>query len=1658
MKNIKKISLSAVILSFMLFSCKGFYSEQNKSNDPEKSDGKTYLVVGSATVVDTEKKADRTIIQNYIEELTDFELTGTISGGTEKKLASVPTFAKLSGAKIPLDAGTWDFTLKANLGEVQFSGSTGDIVIEAGKTNTISFELSAGEGFGGIQINMTFTGKADQVIVDMWDEDRTDTVNGTSRIFNTADFTPASDDPDNDTYSFTYKLDVADDEEQLKYGTYFIKFTFKYKSDTDPAWDSAQYETLNTYSAFVRVGNGINTKANLSIDLNEVYTITYDDNGGSLAANEVKVFNFSRKSEITLPQMDGEDEYTDFLGWYTDEDFDEDTKIEEIKNRTGNITLHARYRTPADVVSKAVNDILALTESGTVTVTGKINEGNIIIGQDKKTALKYIRGALDTLLSREVNVEDDSYNAQEYNATIKVTLDFGGVSGLTKIGNWVFEFCPNLQAITIPDGITTIGDQAFAFCSGLETVIIPDSVTAINFAVFNDCPKLETVSLPDSITTFGTSVFYNCPALKKADCLYENAYYVGNSTNKYVLLLEAEGENIENCTIHPDCKIIAYQAFKGCNEMTTLNIPAGVEILSNPLYYCKKIASITVDSANTNYCAVDGVLYSKDKTKLIQYPGGKTDAVFTIPASVTEIEEQSFNNVDYIQSVIIPQGMEEMCMAFNGCSGLKSVVIPSSVNTIGSSAFSSSSIRNLTDIYSRGVKEDIPESNIANLNDIFTTIYNDATNEHWHSNCKIITFDTTTNWAGNTVSIYPHVLADGSIIPLADDEDNSVSNNIITAQEYTGTRTGYTFKGWYTKATPETTDTAVNILNATLTADTTLYAVWEPITSGITVNISPSNDIELTASEIDTDTNTVTFTATLSGANSGTTYNWFVDGTKQTETGNVYNFTLPSTDIMAYTIEVISGTRSATAMVSINFVDIAAVTSQITNMTESGTVTISGVMGSSDLASLKTALTTLKQKEADTSDPQVLVTLDMSNVTGLKAIPANQFQYLNNIEGIILPEGLETIGLRAFEDCKKLSTVSIPDSLTSFGEWGFSRCISLTNITIPASMTTISAWAFNGCSNLTEVTIPETVRKIQKGAFAYCNGLATVTINEGVTEMSESIFQQCIALESITLPKSLTTLDKNVFIQCESLQEINVAEGNTYFSSQDGVLYNYAKTTLLRYPEGKEGTTFTIPSGVATIGQTSFYSCKNLTSIDITSGVQTIDYSAFFGCENLASVSIPDSVTTIRNQAFAGCAMTSVNISQYVTTIGSGAFMPNVDVNSYVVQFTPVLESITVDENNPNYSSQNGVLYNKDKTTILQYPGAKSGESFIIPSTVTTVNADSVYGAFEGTLNLKSVVIPDGVTTISQKTFSACNSLETITIPSSVTTIEAKSFEKSTNLKTVNYKGTATQKAAMTISDTTIKKSTVTWNTYKSAPDAVGDIVFNTGTALAYTDGMYLSQWEKDNAVAVIFYIGEECNNEGETGSRKLGVGINTTQNNQYVWASTMPSDITNIFNNTLCTPMINGTAAGSNENDLTKEGLYFTGKNNASTNWEYICSQDTEGTSSTNVQTNYPAFNWVNNYGTTYAASLGDNYKTGWYLPSITEEFMLFKVKTSVDNILQALGVSKITSPYNYWTSSFVYSWEDHSRVYSVSFQYNTFSQGLKTNECLLMVIREFN
>ena len=174
-------------------------------------------------------------------------------------------------------------------------------------------------------------------------------------------------------------------------------------------------------------------------------------------------------------------------------------------------------------------------------------------------------------------------------------------------------------------------------------------------------------------------------------------------------------------------------------------------------------------------------------------------------------------------------------------------------------------------------------------------------------------------------------------------------------------------------------------------------------------------------------------------------------------------------------------------------------------------------------------------------------------------------------------------------------------------------------------------------------------------------------------------------------------------------------------------------------------TSVTIPNSVTSIGHGAFYDCTSLTSVTIPDSVTSIGGSAFRGCSSLTSVTIPNSVTSIGSYAFSGCSsLTSVTIPDSVTSIGVGAFASCTS-----------LTGIWVAEGNNDYSSDaSGVLFNKDKTTLVQCPGAISG-SYAIPDSVTLIDN----GAFQGCTSLTSVTIPDSVTIIGDSAFSNCTSL-----------------------------------------------------------------------------------------------------------------------------------------------------------------------------------------------------------------------------------------------------------------------------------------------------------
>ena len=214
-------------------------------------------------------------------------------------------------------------------------------------------------------------------------------------------------------------------------------------------------------------------------------------------------------------------------------------------------------------------------------------------------------------------------------------------------------------------------------------------------------------------------------------------------------------------------------------------------------------------------------------------------------------------------------------------------------------------------------------------------------------------------------------------------------------------------------------------------------------------------------------------------------------------------------------------------------------------------------------------------------------------------------------------------------------------------------------------------------------------------------------------------------------------------------------------------------------------TSVTIGNNVKTIGVGAFKNCNSLTSISIGNSVTTIGDLAFTDCDGLTSVTLPNSVTTIGGYAFSDCTgLTSVTIGNNVTTIGGYAFSNCTGLSSVTIpnSVTTIgdaafsnckgLIKINVDDNNKEYSSIDGVLYNKDVSELICYPCGMPLNSFSIPNRVTKIGD----AAFSGCSGLTSITIPNSVTTIGDYAFWYCDGLTSVTIPDSVTTIGESAF------------------------------------------------------------------------------------------------------------------------------------------------------------------------------------------------------------------------------------------------------------------------------------------
>ena len=204
--------------------------------------------------------------------------------------------------------------------------------------------------------------------------------------------------------------------------------------------------------------------------------------------------------------------------------------------------------------------------------------------------------------------------------------------------------------------------------------------------------------------------------------------------------------------------------------------------------------------------------------------------------------------------------------------------------------------------------------------------------------------------------------------------------------------------------------------------------------------------------------------------------------------------------------------------------------------------------------------------------------------------------------------------------------------------------VTLSNIVyyegIPYTVTAIGAGAFRRCGSLTSIKIPEEVTIIGNGAFEDCLSLQTINLPESLKTIHVWAFNGCISLVEITIPKSVSYIG-DTFTRCNNLIAINVDENNLYYSSENGVLFNKNKTTIVKYPPGKASTNYTIPSTVTTIGQDAFTYSNKLEEITIPERITIIPKDAFAQSIGLKKVVIPETVTSIGEYAF--CRMHKFN-------------------------------------------------------------------------------------------------------------------------------------------------------------------------------------------------------------------------------------------------------------------------------------------------------------------------------------------------------------------------------------------------------------------------------
>ncbi len=988
-----------------------------------------------------------------------------------------------------------------------------------------------------------------------------------------------------------------------------------------------------------------------------------------------------------------------------------------------------------------------------------------------------------------------------------VTID----SGVTSIGNYAFDYCPNLERISFPGSVTSVGTSAFGcedgFCELSDVYYTGDlaSWCAIDFKdlysnpnrcadniCFNGSLFEGDIVIPAGVTAIKNYTFLNC-------------------------------ENITSVTIPDGVESIGMCAFRWCEGLTNVTIPESVTSIGNSAFqYCRKLESITIPESVTSI----GTWAFSDCDQLIS---------ITVPGKATTIASNTFFSCDKLSTVIIQDGITSIGgSAFSYCSALKNITIPASITDVGSNAFGACS--QIKAVYYPGTLAQWGSVTVAeatSTNGYFTKniVYEcNSDRPYYTGTCgtkltwtldiktgllEISGTGSMSNWNGyGHPGWYNHRSSIKSI---------TISEGVTSIGSY-----AFDFLGDFTSITIPDSVTAIgssafycckSLTNITIpsgvkTIDTYTFYNCQSLTSIIipdsVTTISDYafsycdkltdvyygsteedwNKISISSGNEPLTSATIYFTEpdepTIASGTCGDNLTWTLYESGQLSisgTGAMDDYTNSSSPWYSYkdSIKTVNIANGITTIGDNAFYDC----NSLTYVTILNSVTTIGDYAFCDCDSL----TSVRIGK------------------GVKTIEEKAFSNCHSLTTITIPDSVITIGNGAFYDCTVLTNVTIPDSVTTIEDEAFYGCISLANVTLGNGVTTIGNSAFGDCRILPSVIIPDSVTIIGNSAFSDCSGLKNVTIGNGITNIPTGMFKHT-DLTSVKIPDSVTTIGDSAFSSCDNLNDvyygsseedwnkISIGSDNEPLTSAT-IRFNKPDVPTIALGTCGDSLTWTLyESGLLEISGTGdmadysynsfpWYSYRSsITAVNIASGVTSIGDYAFCYCERITTVTIPDSIKAIGEYVFVDCYdLSSVTIPAGVESIGQYAF------GWYAVPYysgsLEQWEAVETSSSDTTIDSRVIICGGTDRPyyipgtcgTRLNWTLYADGE-LVISGTGDMTNWSSSSDApwYSMREKIKSITVESGVTSIGKYAFYNCSQVSKVTIADTVLTINAYGF------------------------------------------------------------------------------------------------------------------------------------------------------------------------------------------------------------------------------------------------------------------------------------------